>query len=98
MLHLESFGNGNHINSIFWGFWLFPFGYLVFTSGFLPKFLCIFLMPGCVGYLIEFTGRLFISDCYDTWLSNLAGFSSQVGEFGICLIIIADKKLGKIKE
>jgi hypothetical protein len=32
---------------------LFPMGYLVFKSGFLPRILGILLMIGCVGYLIQ---------------------------------------------
>ncbi|AWV99075.1 DUF4386 domain-containing protein [Arcticibacterium luteifluviistationis] len=78
-------GNLRLLNSVFWGLWLFPFGYLVFKSGFLPKFLGVFLMLGCLGYLVEFVGRLFIKDYYDTILSDIAGFPSQIGEFGICL-------------
>jgi len=50
MIHFESYGNGILVNSVFWGLWLFPFGYLVFSSGFLPKLLGAFLMLGCFGY------------------------------------------------
>jgi hypothetical protein len=45
--------NGLHIASLFWGLWLFPMGYLVFKSGFLPRILGILLMIGCAGYLIQ---------------------------------------------
>ncbi|WP_341227127.1 DUF4386 domain-containing protein [uncultured Arcticibacterium sp.] len=88
MSHLTSFNKGVQVNSIFWGLWLFPFGYLVFKSGFLPKFLGVFLMLGCAGYLVEFAGRLFIENYYDTILSDMAGLPSQIGEFGICLWLI----------
>lgn len=44
---------GIHIAGIFWGLWLFPMGYLVFKSGFLPRVLGILLMIGCFGYLID---------------------------------------------
>jgi Domain of unknown function (DUF4386) len=51
------FGNlhtyGINIAGLFWGLWLFPMGYLVFKSGFLPRILGILLMIGCVGYLIQ---------------------------------------------
>jgi len=43
----------NNIAGIFWGLWLFPMGYLVFKSGFLPRILGILLMIGCFGYLID---------------------------------------------
>ena len=44
---------GISIASVFWGLWLFPMGYLVFKSGFLPRILGILLMIGCFGYLID---------------------------------------------
>lgn len=50
-LHLHDYGID--IAGIFWGLWLFPMGYLVFKSGFLPRILGILLMIGCVGYLIQ---------------------------------------------
>jgi hypothetical protein len=45
---------GIYIAYIFWGLWLFPLGYLVFKSGFLPRILGIYLMISCFGYLIDF--------------------------------------------
>src|SRR6266540_1000566 len=50
---LRLHGQGLNIAEIFWGLWLFPMGYLVFTSGFLPRILGILLMIGCFGYVIE---------------------------------------------
>ena len=46
---------GIMIAYIFWGLWLFPLGYLVYKSGFLPKLLGILLMVSCFGYLIDFS-------------------------------------------
>jgi len=51
LLRLHS--QGFLIAQIFWGLWLFPMGYLVFKSGFLPRILGILLMIGCFGYVIE---------------------------------------------
>ena len=53
MLCLDSHQHGIVIAQIFWGLWLFPLGYLIFKSGFLPRFLGILLMIGCFGYLID---------------------------------------------
>ena len=50
---------GIYIAYIFWGLWLFPFGYLVFKSGFLPRILGIYLMISCFGYLIDFVTFFF---------------------------------------
>jgi hypothetical protein len=44
---------GINIASIFWGLWLFPMGYLIFKSGYLPKILGVLLMIGCFGYLVD---------------------------------------------
>ena len=47
-------------NAIFWGIWLIPFGLLVYRSRFIPRFLGVWLMLGCLGYLgFSFAGFLF---------------------------------------
>jgi hypothetical protein len=53
MLFLDLHRHGAYIAGIFFGLWLFPMGYLVFKSGFLPRILGILLMIGCFGYLID---------------------------------------------
>jgi Domain of unknown function (DUF4386) len=52
-LFLRLHGQGLNIAQIFWGLWLFPMGYLVFKSGFLPRVLGILLMIACFGYVIQ---------------------------------------------
>lgn len=56
---LRLHGQGLNIAQIFWGLWLFPMGYLVFRSGFLPGILGITLMIGCFGYVIQSVLALF---------------------------------------
>ena len=47
-------------NAIFWGIWLIPFGLLVYRSRFVPRFIGVWLMLGCLGYLgFSFAGFLF---------------------------------------
>ncbi len=50
---LRLHGQGLNIAQIFWGLWLFPMGYLIFPSGFLPRILGVLLMIGCFGYVIQ---------------------------------------------
>ncbi|MFT5822626.1 MAG: hypothetical protein ACI8ZM_003882 [Crocinitomix sp.] len=63
---LESIGNADQVSlflklhhygvviaQVFWGIWLFPMGYLVYKSGFIPKIIGILLMIACFGYLID---------------------------------------------
>src|SRR5574341_2655308 len=52
-LFLRLHSQGLNIAQIFWGLWLFPMGYLVFKSGFLPRILGILLMIACFGYVIQ---------------------------------------------
>jgi hypothetical protein len=53
LFFLQLHNIGINIAGIFWGLWLFPMGYLVFKSGFLPRVLGIVLMIGCAGYLVQ---------------------------------------------
>ncbi|NMH89859.1 DUF4386 domain-containing protein [Flavivirga algicola] len=88
MLYLGYYNNGIEILQIFWGLWLFPFGYLVYKSGFLPKILGILLMVGCFGYLITFFGGFLYSDFYKTTFSTIIGIPASIGEIGICLWLL----------
>ncbi|WP_425234308.1 DUF4386 domain-containing protein [Ulvibacterium sp.] len=88
MLLLKSSNNGDLVAHIFWGLWLFPFGYLVYQSGFLPKFLGIMLMLGCFGYLIDFLGYFLCESYGETLLATIAGLPSAIGEIGICLWLL----------
>ncbi|WP_276391240.1 DUF4386 domain-containing protein [Eudoraea chungangensis] len=88
MLQLNYFYNGVQISEIFWGLWLFPFGYLVYKSGFLPKLLGIFLMAGCFGYLIDFFGGLLIDSYSEYTIANIISIPGTIGEFGICLWLL----------
>ncbi len=53
-LFLDLHEYGIHINSMFFGLWLLPLGYLVFKSGYIPRILGILLMIGWFGYMLEF--------------------------------------------
>ena len=50
---LRLHGQGLNIAQIFWGLWLFPMGYLVFKSGFLPRVLGLLLIVAGFGYVIQ---------------------------------------------
>ena len=51
MLFLDLHFQGFIVAQVFWGLWLIPFGFLVFKSGFLPRFLGVLLVIACFGYL-----------------------------------------------
>lgn len=60
MLFINLFKNGSTIAQIPYGIWLFPLGYLVFKSGFLPKFLGILLIADGFGLLIYVCQRFLL--------------------------------------
>jgi hypothetical protein len=89
LLHLHYYDNGILLASVFWGLWIFPFGYLVYESGFLPKIIGIFLMIGCIGYQIDFLFHYFMTDKYDAMgISNFVRLPGSLGELGICLWLL----------
>lgn len=58
VLSVQSYGTSAIM--ALWGLWLFPFGTLVFRSGFIPRILGVFLVIGCFGWLgISATSLLF---------------------------------------
>jgi hypothetical protein len=65
MLFIRLHSQGILIDEIFWGLWLFPFGLLVFRSGFLPRFLGVWLMINCFGYVALSATALFFPDYYE---------------------------------
>jgi hypothetical protein len=62
MLFLDLHKRGSLIAHIFWGLWLFPLGYLVFKSGFLPRILGVLLIIGCFGYVIQSFASFLLSN------------------------------------
>src|SRR6476469_1023770 len=52
MLFIRLHSQGIFIDEMFWGLWLLPFGLLVYRSGFLPRFIGVWLMLACFGWLV----------------------------------------------
>ncbi|MFN8306101.1 MAG: DUF4386 domain-containing protein [Ferruginibacter sp.] len=94
MLYLDQFDNGLRIVHIFSGLWLFPFGLLVFRSGFLPKFLGVLLMLGCIGYMINFLGNTLYPAYSQLGIASYIRLPASIGEIGICLwlLIVGTKR------
>ena len=63
-LFIRLHSQGILINELFWGLWLFPFAWLVFRSGFLPRFIGVWLMINCFGYVALSIIALFAPDYY----------------------------------
>ena len=85
MLFLNFHENGFMIAQFFFAAWLFPLGYLVYKSGYLPRILGIVLMVEFLGWLmypIQFF--LFPSDVIAV-ISSAIGF---IGEFSLTLWLL----------
>jgi len=54
MFFLRLGGSGDMVTTLFFGVWLFPLGYLVFKSGFLPRFLGVLLLLDGLSLMICF--------------------------------------------
>lgn len=52
-LFLDMYEFGSYIAGVFWGLWLFPLGYLIYKSNFVPKILGVLLVIAGVGYVAE---------------------------------------------
>jgi hypothetical protein len=63
-LFLRLHTQGNFINEIFWGVWLFPFGLLVYRSRFLPRILGIWLIIDCFAWVAMSIIAQFFPDYY----------------------------------
>lgn len=97
LLHLDQYYSGLSIVHIFSGLWLFPFGILVFKSGFLPKIIGILLILGGFGYLIDFIGSTLFKNYSELDISLITTVPASIGEIGICLwLLIIGVKSKKI--
>ena len=82
MLFIRLHGQGNVINEIFWGLWLLPMGLLVIRSGFLPRFIGVWLIINCAAYVaLSFIGL------FAPQYSGIAFTSAQPALFGELAIV-----------
>lgn len=71
MFLLKLHSQGVFIDEIFWGVWLFPFGWLVYRSGFLPRLIGIWLIIACFAWVALSAIALFSATYYEAafkWL------------------------------
>jgi hypothetical protein len=66
MLFLHLHSEGNAVNEVFWGLWLFPFGLLVIKSGFIPKYLGYWLLLDGCAYVVLSAVSILAPQYYDT--------------------------------
>ena len=86
MNDIKLYTNGFMIAQIFFGTWVLPLGYLVYKSGFLPRFLGALLMVDCLAILFWFS-QYFLLPSYPV-ISYPALAVSFIAEFGLALWLI----------
>jgi hypothetical protein len=69
---------------IFWGLWLFPMGYLVFKSGYIPRILGVLLIIGGFGYLIDFATFVLLPN-FDVRIGMTTGYGEII--LGLWLLV-----------
>ncbi len=86
-LSINLYKTGFVTAQLFFGTWLFPLGYLVYKSGFLPRFLGVLLILDGFGVLIWFLQALLLpaypAISYPAWA---LGFIAEVG-LGLWLLV-----------
>jgi hypothetical protein len=79
--------HGTIIAQVFWGLWLFPFGLLVFKSGFIPKILGILLIIAGFCYLTH-SFTFLLSPHYGDIVSQYTAMPEAIGELSIILWLL----------
>jgi len=88
LLLIDAYKNSVRVNVIFMGLWLLPFGYLVFKSGFLPKFLGVLLILNSLPYLIDFFRQMLVPDYTLPSIVRYLLMPGGLGEFAVCLWLL----------
>jgi len=83
-LHLHHYGTV--VNEVFWGLWLLPLGMLVYRSGFLPKFLGVWLIANGFAYVAQDAAGILWPQ-YADMVAN-AALPLQFGEIAIMLWLL----------
>jgi hypothetical protein len=80
MLLLRVGGSGMAVANLFYGAWLFPFGWLVWKSGFIPRFWGVLLIADCLCLWICFVQWCLFPN-YEKWTYPLfpVMFVAEVG-------------------
>src|SRR5947207_5591558 len=86
MFFLRLYNHGQFMAEIFWGLWLFPLGLLIYRSGFIPRFIGVWLMFDCFAWIALSFTALFFREYYN----GLFGYLQPVlfGEMALMLYLL----------
>lgn len=88
MAELQAYGRGIQVLKLFWGLWLLPLGWLVFSSRAIPRVLGVLLMLGCAGYVTDVFARLLVPGFADMAIARYIVLPATLGEIGTCLWLL----------
>jgi hypothetical protein len=86
MLFLRIHSQGNVVNGLFWGLWLFPFGLLVIKSGFIPRFLGYWLLVDGFAWVVLTIVAILAPQYHD--IGFLIAQPAFFGELAIVLFLV----------
>lgn len=87
MLFFKINGYATITLEMFWGLWLFPFGQLVYKSGFIPRILGVFLILNGIAYIIHCFTHLLLPS-YQALVFQIATPIWTLGEISIMLWLL----------
>jgi hypothetical protein len=74
------------VSMVFWGLWLFPLGLLVYRSGFLPRFLGVWLFINGLAYLSTSLAGMLVPDYVE--IVRKIAFPALFGEVALMLWLL----------
>jgi hypothetical protein len=87
LLLLDAQHYGLLIASIFFGLWLVPLGYLAYRSGWFPKALCVGLIVGGAGYLVNVLAAFLVPDVGKA-ISGYVTIPSAIAEVSMVIYLL----------
>lgn len=73
---------------MFWGLWLFPLAILIYKSGFLPRFLGVWLIVTGIFYMILSYVSIMLPQYKDAVLHSPLALPAELGEVGLMLWLL----------
>jgi hypothetical protein len=75
--------------TVFWGVWLLPLGWLLLRSGYVPKVLAVFVLLGAPFYVMSFVGPVldpgYATSSFGRIFGLVTGVPELIGEVGTAL-------------
>lgn len=75
---------GYDISLVFFGFHCLLLGYLIFRSGYFPKFLRVLLMVASLGYLLN-SFAVFVASAFEAKIALFVLLPGALAEYSLCL-------------